>query len=99
MASDHTLIAVAWRGGEYAVLETKAFNTTREIDWTALLAAHPLKDVAPDVGYADGAAVLAPFHLEEFIRGPEARAFADRTKAAGAFFYLVHRAEWESGLA
>lgn len=98
MVADHTLIAVAWLGGQYSVLESQAFNDTREIDWTALRAAHPLKDVAPDVGYTDGATVLAPFHLELFVRGPAARAFVDRTKAAGAFFYLVHRAEKEPGL-
>lgn len=98
MASDYTLIGLRWRHGEYSVAGSEIFNTIKEVDWSGLRSAHPLKDVAPDVGYADEMTVITPVDLAKFIRGENAQAFYDRMMAENVFVFLVHRAEWESGL-
>lgn len=97
MAFHRHIIGIDWRAGEYSIISDEIFNTNTEIDWTALEVAHPLLDVGGPTLYDDRAIVLSPEQLRGFVRGDKAREFVEKT-CKGAFLFLIHRAEWESGI-
>ncbi|HPW85409.1 MAG TPA: hypothetical protein PLL83_13565 [Rhodoferax sp.] len=98
MASNRHVIAVRWHEGKYAVIADQIFNGQDDIDWRALEAKHPWNDVSVDTGYHDHASVVSLEQLSRYVRSDAARAYVERTKAAGVFLYLIHRAEYETGL-
>lgn len=98
MASNRHLIAVRWHEGKYSIIADQIFNSAHDIDWRALEEKHPWNDVSIDSGYKDHATVLSIDQVSSFVRGDVARAYIERTKKAGAFLYLLHRAEYESSM-
>jgi len=93
MPFDHTIIAIRWREGEYSVIESQVFNSTRDVDWDAVEKLGKWNDVATDAGYMDPTVVLSTLQMRDIARGPAAQEFLDRTLKAGAYMYLVHKAE------
>lgn len=98
MATDATIVALSWRAGVYAVVEQQQFNGADQIDWRRLGAAHAWNDVSNGQGYQDRVMTLSQDQLEPFLVGAVAREFVARTMKAHTFVYLIHLAEWESGL-
>lgn len=99
MAFDHTIVAISWLDGRYSVIESGKFGSLSQIDWNALKRAHPWNDITGETQYLDHVMTLSPEQLSPFVCGDAARAFLDRTRQAGVFVYLLHRGEWESGIA
>lgn len=68
------------------------------IDWQRLCELAPLRDVSlqPNT-YGDQAAVLSRVELQGLLTDDRARVWL-YGKAAEADFFLIHRAEWESGM-
>ena len=97
MAFDWNVVALSWREGVYAVVEKQDFSGFTEIDWSAVEAAHSWSDVSENGGYQDFVMTLNGRQLEPFLVSKRAREFFARTRAR-TFVYLIHRAEWESGL-
>lgn len=93
MAFERNIIAIRWREGEYSVIESQIFNSSKDMDWDAVEKLGKWNDVATDAGYMDPALVLSTLQMQEFVRGDEARNFLERTLKAGAYMYLVHKAE------
>lgn len=97
MAYDWNVVAIRWQGGSYAVTASEIFN--QGIDWQRLCELAPLRDVSlqPDT-YVDQAAVLSRVELQGLLTDDRARVWF-YGKAAEADFFLIHHAEWESGMA
>lgn len=96
MACDWNVVAIRWREGGYVVTASEIFN--QGIDWQRLCELAPLRDVSlqPDT-YSDQAAVLSRAELQGLLTSNRARVWF-YGKAAEADFFLIHRAEWESGM-
>jgi hypothetical protein len=96
MAYDLNVVAIRWRDGGYAVTASATFN--QGIDWPRLCELAPLRDVSlqPEA-YIDQAAVLSRAELQGLLTNDRARVWF-YGQAAEADFFLIHRAEWESGL-
>ena len=97
MPFDRHIVALGWREGEYAVMASAIFNTIDEVDWEALEQARPLADVTGPTLYADRATVIPAEEMPRYVIGAKARQFVE-VEAKDAFLFLVHHAEWESGL-
>lgn len=97
MPFDRTIVAIGWLGGKYSVLGSAMFHTIDEIDWDALEKARPLADVTGVTLYADRATLVPADEMPRFVIGPKARQFIE-VEAKDAFLFLVHHAEWESGI-
>jgi hypothetical protein len=95
MAFDRIIVAIGQRAGVYSVTASEFFNSNNDIDWPALEAFRAFADVSGTTGYVDQAIVLSPEQLQRFVRSDKARQFVANADAA---FFVVHRAEWESGL-
>lgn len=93
MAFERNIIAIRWREGEYSVIERQVFNSLKDVDWDAVEKLDKWNDVATDAGYMDPTVVLSTQQMKDIARGPAAREFLDRTLKAGAYMYLVHKAE------
>lgn len=93
MAFDRNIIAIRWHQGAYSVIESQVFNSTEDLDWDALEKLNGWNDVCPDAGYMDPALVLSTLQMQAHVRGEAARSFLDRTLKAGAYMYLIHKAE------
>lgn len=93
MAFERNIIAIRWREGEYSVIESQVFNSARDVDWDAVEKLGKWNDVATDAGYMDPTVVLSTQQMKDIARGPAAREFLERTLKAGAYMYLVHKAE------
>lgn len=93
MAFERNIIAIRWREGEYSVIESQVFNSLKDVDWDAVEKLDKWNDVATDAGYMDPTVVLSTQQMKDIARGPAAREFLDRTLKAGAYMYLVHKAE------
>lgn len=96
MAYDYNVVAIRWREGKYAVTASETFN--QGIDWARLCELAPLRRVPmqPDT-YIDEATVLSRAELQCLLTNDRARVWF-YGQAAEADFFLIHRAEWESGL-
>lgn len=96
MAYDWKVVAVSWRKGEYAVTASATFN--QGIDWARLRELTPMRDVSVQPGYyIDEATVLSRTELQGLLTSDQARVWFYE-QAAEADFFLIHRAEWGSGL-
>lgn len=95
MAYDWNVVAIRWRGGEYAVVAAEVFN--QGIDWPRLAELAPLRDVSlqPET-YGDQAAVVSRAELQRLLTNDRAKVWFFG-RAAEADFFLIHRGEWESG--
>jgi hypothetical protein len=98
MAFEKTVVAMSWRGGGYGIVEKHSVKDRTDLDWDALEAEYSWNDVSENSSYLDFAMAVSKPMFEKFAVGTEAKAFFSRTSETGAFFYLIHRAEWESGL-
>jgi hypothetical protein len=98
MASNRHLIAVRWHEGKYFIIGDQIFNSAHDIDWRALEEQHRWNNVSIDSGYKDDACVLSIAQITSFARSEVARSYIERTQKAGAFLYLIHRAEYESSM-
>lgn len=96
MAFDWNVVAIRWRDGEYAVVASEIFN--QGVDWRRLLQLAPLRDVPiqPDT-YIDQATVVSREQLQHWLTDDRARVWF-YGKAAEADLFMIHRAEWESGM-
>jgi hypothetical protein len=96
MAYDLNVVAIRWRDGGYAVTASEIFN--QGIDWRRLGELAPLRDVSlqPET-YIDKATVLSRAELQGLLTDDRARVWFFG-QAAEADFFLIHLAEWESGL-
>ncbi len=97
MATGYHIVAISWHVGEYDVIATADFSGVGEVDWPGLDAAHPMTRIREPSAYADLATLVSASELRPFIVGKRAREFVDGT-AGKAFVFLIHAAEWESGL-
>lgn len=95
MAFDYNLVAIRWRGGEYAVVAVEVFN--QGIDWPRLIELAPLRDVPIQAdSYTDQATVVSREQLQQMLTDDRARVWL-YGQAAEADLFLIHRSEWESG--
>lgn len=96
MAFEWNVIAIRWREGKYSVIADEIFNSG--IDWGRLGQSAPMRDIPIQPGsYIDQATVVAREELRPHLTSERARAWFDGP-AAGADMFVIHRAEWESGL-
>lgn len=98
MAFDRIVVAMSWREGTYKVIESHTFNGSDALNWKAIEASHTWNDITGDPGYQDQVIVISARQFREYLINDEAHSFYQRTTDAHAFMYLIHRAEWESGL-
>ncbi|RME67765.1 MAG: hypothetical protein D6781_12530 [Verrucomicrobia bacterium] len=99
MAFETVIIALSWREGKYAVVD----SISGPINEQALLCEGRFQDVSSNPGYVDQMAVFAKDQFRRYLLWPndertaEVRQWYDALPEEVAFI-LVHRAEWESGL-
>ena len=94
MACDYNIVAIRWRGGEYAVVAAEVFN--QGVDWARLLELAPLRNVPIQAdSYIDQATIVSRDQLQHLLTDDRARVWF-YGKAAEADLFMIHRAEWDS---
>lgn len=95
MAFDLEIVAIQWLAGRHFVVAENIFNS--DLKSAELKAAFPLHDVSENSAYIDEATILSRTQLLSFVNSDRLQAWLDNEAKDGTFF-LIHRAEWESGL-
>lgn len=98
MAFETFVIAMSWRAGAYALVEKYSLNNKSEVDWARLEAEQSWNDISENSSYQDYVMAVGQRMFEKYALGAELKEFIARTSTAPTFFYLLHRAEFESGL-
>lgn len=97
MAFESFVLAVSWRDGTYGIVEKLEVDNRNDLDWVALEAKYSWHDVSQNSSYQDFAMAVSAPMFQKCAVGTAAKDFFTRTSDAHTFFYLIHRAEWESG--
>lgn len=100
MAFENFVVAISWRNGDYGITEKYSINDRTELDWVSLDAENAWNNVSENSSYQDFVMAVSKPMFNKCARGVGAKEFFTRTSQAEkhTMFYLIHRAEYESGM-